>query len=200
MKWIALTGGIAMGKSRVCRMLVESGHPVVHADAIVHSLLGPRGAAVSAVAQVFGRDFVTVDQAIDRRKLGAQVFKNSSQLRTLENILHPLVQAEAENQRRELERAGHPVAFYEIPLLFEKGLQKNFDAIVVVTAPAERQRQWLATRDRLSDAEIDARLGAQMPIAVKVQGADVVIDNSGDEAHLEREVMEKILRRYQAQT
>jgi dephospho-CoA kinase len=200
MKWIGLTGGIAMGKSRVCQMLVQLGFPVVHADSIVHELLGPHGAAVASVSQIFGREFVTADHAIDRRKLGQSVFADPIKLRTLENVLHPLVQAECLMRRQKLAAQGHAVAFYEIPLLFEKGLQSQFDEVIVVAAPASLQRQWLKDRDGLSDQEIENRLKAQMPIEQKRAGAQVVIENTGDLSELKDKVQQLIAHRYQAQT
>ena len=200
MLWIGITGGIAMGKSRVCQTLVERGFAVLQADQVVHELLSKNGGAVTKVLDEFGTEVKSADGGIDRKKLGAQVFADPLKLRKLEAILHPLVQSSVQDRRANLEKLRTAVAFYEIPLLFEKNLQDQFDEIIVVVADELVQIQRLKSREKLSDLEIRNRLNVQIPIAQKIKQADVVIDNNGNETDLKHQVESKIIARYQAQT
>lgn len=132
---LGLTGSIGMGKTTAATMLRRLGVPIHDADATVHRLLGPGGAAVPAVRAAFGEAVIAAG-AVDRRRLGARVFNDEPALRCLESILHPLVRRE---ERRFLAAAArrrvHTVAL-DVPLLFETGGHARVDATVVVSAPA----------------------------------------------------------------
>ncbi|MFS4458249.1 dephospho-CoA kinase [Bdellovibrio sp. HCB2-146] len=187
MKWIGLTGGIACGKSTVAQLLVQQSYPLVDADRIARDVVAPGTPGLESVIQAFGPDILAPDGSLDREKLGAKIFSLPEQRRKLESILHPLIRTEVQRLREDLERAGHVLAFYDIPLLFETKAQSQFDEIVVVTCKPEQQRERLRKRNGLSGEEIEKRLASQMPMSLKEEQANFVLHNDGDQAHLMKE-------------
>ncbi len=170
---LGLTGGIGMGKSTAARALRRAGLPVFDADAAVHRLQAPGGRALPAIAAAFPG---TVSGGVlDRAALRAAVLADRGRLRTLEAILHPMVQAE---QRRFLARArgaGCRMAVLDVPLLFETGGDRRVDRVMVVSAPRGVQVARVRQRRRMSDAEIARIIALQMPDAEKRRRADVVV-------------------------
>jgi len=172
---IGLTGSIGMGKSTAAAMLRRLGAVMFDADAEVHRLLGPGGAAVAAVE----REFPGVrgeNGGIDRRLLGARVFGQPEALRRLERILHPAVRAAelrfvARGRARRL-----PLIVLDIPLLFETRADVLCDAIMVVSAPAWLQRQRVLRRPGMSPARLASIIRAQMPDREKRRHADFVVE------------------------
>lgn len=183
---IGLTGGIASGKSTVARMLAQGGVPVVDADALAREAVLPGSVALSAITSRFGREVLRADSTLDRKKLGAIVFADPDALRDLNAIVHPRVAALAMEKLAALRDAGHPIAVYEAPLLFENRLEGMMDQTLLVALPLELQRTRLMARERCSAAEADARISVQMSLAEKRERADVVIDNDGDLTQLAR--------------
>jgi dephospho-CoA kinase len=170
---LGLTGSIGMGKSETARMFRRLGVPVYDADAAVHRLLGPGGAAVGPVGQAFPG--VVRDGRVDRAALGARVFNDPPALKRLEAIVHPLV---GQAQRRFLARAARrrrPLVVLDVPLLFETGGEARTDAIAVVSAPVRLQRQRVLGRPAMSRAKLDGILAQQLPDRLKRQRADFVI-------------------------
>lgn len=198
MKWIAITGGIASGKSRVAQYIRSLGHPVVSADQLARELSQPGGEAYSEILQAFGSMVLAQDQSIDRKQLGALVFKDKERLRELEGILHPLIQKKADQIRKELQLKGHLVAFYEVPLLFEKNLAHRFDQILLVVANEQAQIDRLGDRDHLSHEEALLRIKAQMPADLKRSRSNFVIENTKTLLELDREV-DQVLQKILAQ-
>jgi len=171
---LGLTGSIGMGKSTAAAMLRRLGVPVHDADRTVHGLLARGGAAVPAVAAAFGAG-VVVAGAVDRRRVGALVFRDPAALARLEAILHPLVRRA---ERRFLAGcAGRrvPVVALDVPLLFETGGTGRVDATIVVTAPAFIQRLRVLARPGMTAAKLDGILERQLPDAVKRRLADHVV-------------------------
>lgn len=175
MRILGLTGSIGMGKTVAARLLRRLGVPVHDADAEVHRLLGPRGAAVAAVAEAFP-DTVQ-DGIVDRAKLGAAVFGSGHEeaLRTLERILHPLVRRETGRWLARQARRRAPVAVLDVPLLFETGGPGRYDGVIVVSAPSFLQRQRVLRRPGMTPARFDEINGRQLPDRVKRARADVVV-------------------------
>lgn len=174
---LGLTGSIGMGKSTVAKMFAEEGAPFLDADAAVHALYALGGAAVAPVEAAFPG--VTQDGAIDRTLLSARVVGNADAMRQLELIVHPLVrQAQLEFLQRNRD-AGARVVVLDIPLLFEGGGHKLVDKTVVVSAPAEVQRERVLARPGMSVEKFEAILARQMPDAEKRARADFVIDTNG---------------------
>jgi dephospho-CoA kinase len=175
---VGLTGGIATGKSTFARLLRERGLPVVDADEL--SGAAPRTAPVlAAVAGEFGPGFLTADGQLDRKKMGALVFSDPAARSRLEAILHPAIRSAMAEETARLAREGHPLAFYDTPLLYEAGLGDQVDCVVVIYAPRVEQLERVTRRDGLSWAEAQARLAAQLDIEEKARRADLVVDNTG---------------------
>ncbi|MBY0317048.1 MAG: dephospho-CoA kinase [Bdellovibrionales bacterium] len=178
MLWIGLTGGIATGKSTVGQLLQEAGIPVIQADQIAHLALDPKTSTYQMILQTFGPGILSSDgRTIDRQALGEIVFKNPKQREVLEGIIHPFVKRHVADLRVQMKQAGTEIAVYEIPLLFEKKLEKEFDRIVVVYASDLVQIQRLMKRNSLSEKQAHARLQSQIPIDTKRSRADDVINN-----------------------
>ncbi len=188
MKWMGLTGGIATGKSTVAELLRRRSVPVVDADALVHEIMRAGSSAFNSITQTFGAQYVGPDGEIDRRALGQAVFGDSQKLAQLEGILHPLVRQRCLQERQRLNVAGHAVAVYDVPLLFEKQMQDQFDGIICVTSTHDLQRQRLKQRNKFSDSEIEQRLKHQLPLNVKEAGSDWVLHNNGSLPDLEKQV------------
>ncbi|HPZ45757.1 MAG TPA: dephospho-CoA kinase [Novosphingobium sp.] len=169
---LGLTGSIGMGKSAVAAMFQGLGVPVFDADAAVHELQGPDGALLEPIERAFPG--TTGPLGVDRQKLGAAVFGNPEALARLEAIVHPEV---GEMRRAFLaENAGQPLIVFDIPLLYEKTGQHGLDAVVVVSAPAEMQRQRVLARPGMTEEKFERILALQVPDAEKRRLADHVID------------------------
>ena len=171
---LGLTGSIGMGKSTTAQMFADAGVPVFDADAEVHKLQQPGGAALDKIDDAFPG--VVIGGLLDRDALGKKVFADPDALRALEAIMHPLV-ADARAQFFQdaiAERA--PLLVLDIPLLFEKGLEKSVHKTVVVTAPADVQRARVLAREAMTDAKLDDILARQVPDAEKRDKADFIID------------------------
>ncbi|MFO1255095.1 MAG: dephospho-CoA kinase [Sphingomonadaceae bacterium] len=169
---LGLTGSIGMGKSAVAAMLRGLGVPVFDADAAVHELQGPGGACIDPIERAFPG--TTGPAGVDRQKLGAAVFGNPEALRLLESIVHPEV---AELRRAFLaDNADAPLIVFDIPLLYEKTGNHGLDAVVVVSAPAEMQRERVLARPGMTKDKFEQILALQVPDAEKRARADYVID------------------------
>lgn len=188
MKWIGLTGGIATGKSTVAKLLRDEGLPVIDADSLAREVVAPDSDGLKAVVSAFGRDILCPDGSLDREKLGRLIFSSTDLRLKLEGILHPLIQERKNVERLRMEREGAAMAFYDVPLLFEKNLEKDFDKTVLVFAPAEVQRARLRERDGLSEQQIESRMNSQLSIDEKLKRADYVIFNQGSMSDLKANV------------
>ncbi|MDZ4776213.1 MAG: dephospho-CoA kinase [Alphaproteobacteria bacterium] len=174
MKLIGLTGSIGMGKSATAQMFREEGVRVYDADAAVHAIYEKGGAAVAPVEAAFPG--VVVDGAIDRTLLFKAVLDDAEALKRLEGIVHPLVAQLQLTFLSEARAAGADLVILDIPLLFEKGGDKRVDAIVVVSAPADVQRERVLARPGMSPEKFEAILSKQTPDAEKRERAHHVID------------------------
>lgn len=190
MKWIGLTGGIACGKSTVAAMLRAKGLPVLDADAVAREVVGPGSSGLSKVLETFGQDLLLADGTLDRKALGRKIFADVMARETLEKILHPLIRARIASLRKQLAETGHLSAIYDVPLLFEKQMQAEFDEVIVVYCKPEQQIKRLMERSQLSEREARQRLAQQLPIAVKKAGAATLFDNSEDLPYLQKQVDE----------
>jgi dephospho-CoA kinase len=187
---IALTGGIATGKSYVRARFEALGVPTIDADVLARQAVAPGTAALAAVIARFGRDILDERGALDRQKLASIVFADPDARTTLEAIVHPEVRRATEQWFASLDPARHRFAIADIPLLYEVGRDRDFDAVIVVACPPETQVHRLMERDALSDAEARQRLAAQLPIEEKVRRADHVIRTDGTFAETDRQVRE----------
>ncbi|EQB31023.1 dephospho-CoA kinase [Sphingobium ummariense] len=171
MRIYGLTGSIGMGKSAVAAMLRREGVPLFDADAEVHRLQGPGGALVAAIEARFPG--TTGPKGVDRAKLGAAVFGQPQELKALEAIVHPAVQA---SRRRFLQRfRSRRFVVLDIPLLFETHGERRLDGVIVVTAPAWKQRKRVLARPGMTQARFRRIVHLQMPDAEKRRRADYII-------------------------
>lgn len=171
---LGLTGSIGMGKSTTAAMFQDAGVPVYDADAAVHALYAAGGAAGPLLEAAFPG--VTRDGAVDRAALGARVLGDADALRRLEAIVHPLVGHSRAGFFEAATAAGADVMVLDIPLLFETGGERNVDAVVVVSAPAEVQRERVLARPGMTEEKLAAILARQLPDGEKRARADYVID------------------------
>ncbi len=179
MRIVGLTGGIASGKSTFAVELRARGVPVVDADALARAAVAPGSAALAEIARELGPDAIGPDGALDRKRVASIVFADAEARRKLEAITHPAIRRAMAEETDRLSAAGHDLAFYDVPLLYEAGLDRVLDAAVVVWAPREVQRARLVARDGLTPEEADARLAAQLPVDEKAARADFVVENVG---------------------
>lgn len=184
MKTLALTGSIGMGKSTVAAMFAARGIPVFDADAAVRRLQGPGGALVARIEQRFPG--TTIEGEVNRDALAAAVLGKPEQLAALEAIVHPAVHHE--RTRFIVEHGNAPALLFDIPLLFETGGDAVFDEIIVVSAPAELQRQRVLARPGMTEEKLHHILARQWPDAEKRARATHVIDTSGPLSHTEAQV------------
>ena len=180
---IGLTGGIASGKSSAARLLEQHhGLPVLDADLYARQALEPGQPATEAVLERFGPGVVSSSGVVDRRALGAIVFNNQDERRWLEQLVHPIVRQRFDQALVQLDT--NPAVVLMIPLLFESGLEALCSETWLVDCDESQQLQRLMARDQLNEAEAQARMDAQWPLARKRPLADVLISNRGDAAAL----------------
>ncbi len=180
---IGLTGGIATGKSSAARLLEQHhGLPVLDADLYARQALEPGQPATEAVLERFGPGVVSSGGVVDRRALGAIVFNNQDERRWLEQLVHPIVRQRFDQELVQLDT--NPAVVLMIPLLFESGLEALCSETWLVDCDESQQLQRLMARDQLNEAEAQARMDAQWPLARKRSLADVLISNRGDAAAL----------------
>jgi dephospho-CoA kinase len=185
---IAITGGIACGKTLLGTIWEGMGVAVCDADGVAHALMSKEGAACGPVAACFGPQVLGPDGGIDRLKLGVLVFADAAMRGQLNQIVHPLVMAEVS---RWLAGQAGPVAAVLAPLLYEAGLDQGWDAVVCVAASRETQIRRLQARG-MTAADAELRLAAQWPVAQKMERADYVVVNNGSLEVL-REQAERVL-------
>jgi dephospho-CoA kinase len=181
---IALTGSIGMGKSTVAKMFERAGVPLFDADAVVHKLQAPGGGLVQKIGEHFPG--CVRCGTLDRECLAEIVLADPEKLSTLEGVVHPAVR-----DARDEFIAAHkeaPALLFEIPLLFETSTEKDFDKVVVVSAPAEVQRARVLERTGMTAAKLDSILARQMPDSEKRSRADFVVDTGTDLSTTESQV------------
>lgn len=181
---LGLTGSIGMGKSTTAKMFAEAGVPVQDADAVVHRLY--EGEATPLIEAAFPG--TTVHGKVDRVKLGQRVLGDAAAIKRLEQIVHPLVAAARDRFLSEAERNGAAVAVLDIPLLFETKGDERCDAVVVVSAPADMQRQRALERPGMTEQKLAAIMANQTADAEKRQRADFIVDTSQGFDHARAQV------------
>jgi dephospho-CoA kinase len=178
MRRVALTGGIATGKSHVRAEFERLGVPTIDADTLARAAVAPGTAGLSAVTARFGPDVLDATGALDRKRLAAIVFQDPGARQDLERIIHPAVRLEIDVWFTAL-APSHRFAIADIPLLYETGRDRNFDAVIVTTCDPSAQLRRVMTRDGVSEAEALQRIAAQMPDEDKVRRATYVIHTDG---------------------
>lgn len=177
---IALTGGIASGKSTIARRLAEHGAVIVDADAIVREVQRAGSPVLAEIAASFGDDVLTQAGELDRPRLASRVFGDEDAVRTLNAIVHPAVRAESA-ARFAAAHAADPgaIVVYDVPLLLEARAEDPWELVVVAHAPVELRRERLVSLRGMSPADADARIASQVDDGRRLAIADVVIDTTG---------------------
>ena len=189
MKVVGLTGGIASGKSTVRELFRGLGAPVLDADAFAREAVAPGSPTLEKVAQRFP-GVVDAEGNLDRTALGTRVFSDPAERAALDGLVHPRVRALFRDAVSQLEAAGAKIVLYDVPLLFETGLEAEMDPVIVVTIPEAVQLERLRARNGLTEAEALARIRSQLPLSEKARRASHRIDNSGTRQETERQVRE----------
>ena len=184
MRIIGLTGGIGMGKSTAAAAFRRAGIPVFDADATVHALQAPGGAALPPIAAAFPGTVAT--GALDRCRLRAAVVGNEAAMRRLEAIMHPLVRQAERDFLARARRSRKPAAVLDIPLLLETGGDQRVDQVIVVSAPRTVQIARIRKRKRMTVDQIEAIIARQMPDSEKRRRADLVVPTGLSRFHAVR--------------
>lgn len=186
---VGLTGGVATGKSTVAKMFKQCGAVVIDADQLAHDVVKPGKPAWREIVKTFGRAVLNPDRTLNRRELGAVVFRNQTKRRRLERIIHPRVAREQMRLTKQAARKDpHAVVIYDVPLLYEAGIDKRVDTTIVVTADRKTQIARLMKRNGLSRAEAIRRVTSQMPLAKKIERADHILSGILPRPSLRRHV------------
>ena len=192
---IAITGGIASGKTQVTNYLISKGYTVVDADRMSREMTAPGGKAMPYILEHFGPSFILEDGSLDRAAMRDLVFRDPSWKSVLEEGTTKVVLEDIEAIKKERAASGDKVLFFDIPLLFETGSEDDYDAVWVVTADYEIRKRRIMERDGINDSLIDLIMDSQEGEEKKVRLADNVIYNNGTLDEL-RESVDRTLRSY----
>ncbi|ROZ72710.1 dephospho-CoA kinase [Ramlibacter sp. WS9] len=194
---VGLTGGIGSGKSTVLQMLAGLGAAVIDADAISRATTAAGGAAIPAIAQRFGAEFVQADGALDRNRMREHVYADPRARKALEEIIHPLVGQESTRQVQAALQAGARCVVFDIPLLVESGRWRSqVDEVLVIDCSPQTQVERVVARSGLQPEEVQAIIGAQAPRALRLAAADAVICNDGLSLEQLRDKVVQVARRF----
>ena len=186
---VGLTGGIATGKSTVAGMFKRCGATVIDADALAREVVQPGKPAWREIVKAFGKTVLNPDHTLNRQALGVMVFGNPAKLRRLERIIHPRVAREQIRLTKQAARNDpKAIVIYDVPLLFEAGIDTRVDTTIVVTADRETQIARLKQRNGLSRAEALRRIKSQMPLTEKRRRADYTLDGTLPLPQLKKQV------------
>ncbi len=177
---VGLTGGIGSGKSTVAQMLTQLGAAVIDADAISRATTAAGGAAIAAIAQRLGPQFITAEGALDRTLMRERAYADPQARKLLEEIVHPLVGQESARQVQAALDAGMPCIVFDIPLLVESGRWRaQVDRVLVIDCSPQTQVERVVARSALDPDAVRAIMAAQAPRARRLAAADIVICNDG---------------------
>ena len=177
---LGLTGGIGSGKSTVAQLLVQCGATLIDADQLSRSLTGSGGAAMAAIAQTFGAEYVNADGALDRDRMRALAFSQPASRKQLEAIVHPLIAQLSAAQVDAAVASGQRLIVFDIPLLVEsRDWRRKLDAVAVVDCRVETQINRVMARNALAREAIENIIAAQASRSARRAAADVVFYNDG---------------------
>ena len=196
---VGITGSFGTGKTAVAKLLARQGAKVLDPDEIAHRLIAPRGTCYPTIVRQFGKGILTRGR-IDRRKLARIVFADPRKLKQLEKIIHPAVGREVRAKLKGFAKnKRNRIVAVEVPLLFESGLNRLVDQVIVVKSSREVQWKRLTARSNMPKEEIAKRIQSQMPLQEKIKRADFVVDNSGDLNNTQkqvREIWDQLIKKY----
>jgi dephospho-CoA kinase len=195
---IALTGGPGSGKSTVARMFRDLGAEIIDADQVAHEVVAKGRPAWEELRRAFGHDYFQADGALDRSKMAELVFGDPEARGRLNAMVHPRVTREIARRLQELAAQGVRLVLVEVPLLYEVGLEKNYDLVIVVDAGEDEQIERLTARDGRPRGEALGIVQAQWPLDAKKARADFVVNNRNSLEHTRKQV-KKLWQRLQNQ-
>ncbi len=188
---VALTGGIATGKSYVLNEFAKRRVPTIDADQISHATVRPDGPAWDELLEHFGPTILAADGTLDRKRLAERVFGDTKLRNELESIIHPHVRVAVDAWFQRISATDTAdIGIADIPLLFETNRAKDFDRVIVTACDPHTQLQRLIARDRLSKDDALTRLAAQLPTATKTAGANFIIRTDGTFNQTDRQIQE----------
>lgn len=183
---VGLTGGIGCGKSSAARLFAALGADIVDVDDISHALTQPGGAAIAAIRDQFGAEFIAPDGSMDRTRMRERVFRDAAAKTALEAILHPLIGSAA---RTQVAQSTRPYLMLVVPLLLERDAYRDLvQRVAVVDCSEQQQIDRTMRRSAISEAAVRAIMAAQLPRTQRLAGADDVLHNDGGEEDLKRQV------------
>ncbi|MFH1676376.1 MAG: dephospho-CoA kinase [bacterium] len=185
---VGVTGGIGSGKSTVGKMLENFGQKVIDVDKIAHDLTAPGSPVLADIAKIFGSDVIRKNGELDRGRVSEIVFHNPTKRRELESLLHPMIHEIWHSEASEYLKATGRWVFVLVPLLFETGIEDQFDAIWLCTAPEKVRVKRIKNRDGLEERQILSRMSAQMKDEIKREKSSVVFDSDTSLENLENQV------------
>ena len=188
---IALTGGIASGKTLISDEFSRLGVAVIDTDVIAHQIVEPGQTALQEIKDIFGSNFIDGNGRLDRQKLRSLIFSNPGERKKLESILHPRIRQEADNA---VAKVTHTYCLLVIPLLTERGVYPNVDRILVVDVEPDTQISRLIARDKTSQRQARQALASQDNRAQRLKIADDILDNSGSPEQARCEVAQLNLK------
>lgn len=194
---VGLTGGIGCGKTEVAKIFQELGAKVIDADLIGKEVVQTRPDVMQAIIGAFGPQFQNPDGSLKRKELGSFVFADDERKKKLNGIVHPYLWDQVKEEIARAEKKGCRIIIVDAALIYETGLEKHFDKVIVVNSTIENRIARVQQRDHLTEKEIRHRIQSQMPMEEKVLRADIVIDNNGSLAELRR-ATEEVYRRFTA--
>ena len=181
---VGLTGNVAAGKSTVAELWRDAGVPVASADRLARTAVEPGSDALAEIVDLFGTGVLNEDGSLDRAAVRRRVFRDEEALRSLEAIVHPEVRRLRDEWTEDRRAEGAPLVVWEIPLLFETGMEAEVDVVVVVDAPADVRRRRIVETRGMTGEEAEAVMAAQQPAEAKRSRADVVLNNGEGRAAL----------------
>ena len=191
---IGLTGGIASGKSTVSAELRKQGVPIFDADQNARDAVAKGSKGLAMVAAAFGSEYLTEEGELNRPKVSELVFNDKASLKALESILHKIVWENAEQFLQQQRQLGTKIAVLDVPLLIETGWHKQVDKVWLVAVSRRQQIERAMLRSGMTEAEVEARIDAQMSLEEKKRFADVVLDNSGSLEHTLAHVQQELAK------
>jgi dephospho-CoA kinase len=185
---IGVTGGIGSGKSSVCAIFAHFGVPILFADDIAKDISTADPSVRKKIIAVLGKAAYHADGSLNRPFLTSKIFADTSMRRTVEEIIHPRVEKEIAHQTRALALRGESIVIVEAALIYEAGLHKTLDAVIVVHADEAERIRRVRTRDKVSEQDVRSRIAAQLDAVKKLEQADYIIYNNGTREELESKV------------
>ncbi|WP_062355198.1 dephospho-CoA kinase [Bacillus kwashiorkori] len=186
---IAITGGIATGKSTVSKMIQELKFTVIDADMAARKVVEPNESAYKEIVEKFGKEILQPDKTIDRAKLGSIIFHDENKRKLLNSIVHPAVRKQMHEEIESAVQRGERAIFLDIPLLYESNLTHMAEKVIVVYVDQETQLERLMARNHLSKEDALARIQSQLSIEEKRKLANAVIDNRSTIAYTKQQLM-----------